>query len=199
MWDKKVPGSCIDMDAFNYFNSCFMLANDLVLYAMPLIFTWNLHLRRPQRIAVSFLFALGGLVLAASAARVYFVHMQAMTKQDSTYQFAATMICAVIENHLAIVVACAPSIKVAMLLVFPSLSSKFEKILSGDAQRDEGGYRSSAFATFDIDTNMSETKGQGKDRISERPEVFRMLRNGSQKSKEGKWWRAPSNWHVNVA
>jgi hypothetical protein len=199
MWDKEVPGTCINIDAFNYFNSCFMLATDLVLYAMPLIFTWNLRLRRPQRIAVSFLFALGGLVLAASAVRVYFVHKQAVTEQKSTYRFAATMICAVIENHLAIIVACAPSVKVAMLLVFPNLSSTFEKILSGDAQKYEGGYRSSAFASFDIDTSMSETKEQGRGRVLERPEVFRMLRNGSQKSKEGKWWQAPSNWNVNVA
>jgi hypothetical protein len=40
------------------------------------------------------------------------------------------MIFAVLENHLAIVVACAPSVKVIALLLFPRLASSFEKIVS---------------------------------------------------------------------
>jgi hypothetical protein len=140
MWDEQAKGSCIDMNAFNYFNSLFMLATNLILYAMPLLFTWNLHLRRSQRIAVNFLFAFGGLVLAASGARVSSVYKQAR-KPDFTYRFAATMICAVIENHLAIIGACAPSIIVVMLLTFPSLQSRFEKMVSGDSKTD-GEFRS---------------------------------------------------------
>ena len=40
------------------------------------------------------------------------------------------MIWAVIENHLAVVVACAPSIKVIILLIFPRIASSLPKILS---------------------------------------------------------------------
>lgn len=40
------------------------------------------------------------------------------------------MIWSVIENHLAVVVACAPSVKVIALLIFPRLTSSFGKIVS---------------------------------------------------------------------
>ncbi|KAF1849805.1 uncharacterized protein K460DRAFT_372224 [Cucurbitaria berberidis CBS 394.84] len=196
MWDMNVKGVCINMNDFNYFNSCFMLATDLVLYAMPLVFTWKLQLRRPQRVGVNCLFALGGLVLAASGARVYYVRAQAR-KPDFTYKFAATMICAVIENHLAIIVACAPSIKVIMLLAFPGLASKFERLVSRETQEHEGN-RSSGI-TVDLEATFPVQRHSGG---GTRPFSSRALSDESKKSREfrmGKWWRAPSSWDVNAA
>jgi hypothetical protein len=197
-WDVNTIGSCINIDAFNYFNACFMLATDLILYAMPLIFTWNLHLLRTQRIAVNFLFALGVLVLAASGARVYFVHAQAKHPHFA-YRDAATLICAVIENHLAIIVACAPSIKLVVLRAFPSLKEKFERLVSRVSQKDEG-YRSSAIVTLEVGAGSMGTKEGNVDVV--RPLTSRILTDESGKSTDsrmGKWWRAPSNWHVNTA
>lgn len=196
------------MNAFNYFNSAFMLANDVVLYAMPLVFTWRLHVSRPQRIAVNMLFMLGGLVLAASGARVYFVHAQAM-KSDYTYRFAMTMICAVIENHLAIIVACAPSIKVILLLAFPSLAVKFDRLVSKDGQTGEE-FRESAIVTLNMshDTESGgwfgrNSGGSGKSHwgYTARPASMRTTTDESARSKKEtrKWWRAPSNWEVNRA
>lgn len=195
MWDISLNGHCIDMNAFNYFNSGFMLATDLVLYAMPTIFTWNLHLRRPQKVGVNVLFALGLLVLAASAARIYSVHAQA-ENPDFTYIFAATMICAVIENHLAIIVACAPSIKVILLLKFPTLADKFEKLVSKPSQ-EESSFRSRRI-TFDLENRLG-AKEESKEAI--RPVASRAATEESRWSREsrmGKWWRAPSNWDVNA-
>ena len=193
VWDTNVKGKCIDLNAFNYFNACFMLANDLVLYAMPLVFTRRLQLRRPQRIGVNCLFALGGLVLAASSVRVYTVRAQA-TNPDFTYKFAAIMICAVIENHLAIIVACAPSIKVIMLLAFPSLASKFESLLSRETHEGNG----SSGITIDLEAAFPVKEDSTG---FTRPLAPRALTGESKTSKEsrmGKWWRAPSSWDVNA-
>lgn len=195
-WALYGKRRCIDINAFNYFNSCFMLANDLVLYAMPLAFTWKLQLIRPQRIGVNCLFALGGLVLAASGARVYTVHAE-NTNPDFTYKFAAVMICAVIENHLAIIVACAPSIKVMILLVYPGLASKFERLVSRDTQEREG--KESSGITIDLEAAFP-MKVENKETL--RPVSSRALTAESKASREsrmGKWWRAPSNWDVNAA
>lgn len=179
---------CINPVDFNYFNSCFMLANDIVLYAMPLVFTWKLHVSRPQRIAVNLLFALGGLVLAASGTRIYFVDQQARTP-DFTYRFAMTMMCAVIENHLAIIVACAPSIKVILLHIFPSLELQFEKLVSKGSRSGEGSEFS--FGTI----AMNEVLGNA------RPPSLRTTTGESGKSKgianARKWWQPPSSWEVN--
>ncbi|KAH7084951.1 hypothetical protein BKA63DRAFT_6713 [Paraphoma chrysanthemicola] len=203
MWNESIPGYCINMDDFNYFNSSFMLANDLVLYAMPLVFTWKLHVSRPQRVAVNVLFALGGLVLAASGARIYFVHAQA-TVPDFTFRYAMTMMCAVIENHLAIIVACAPSIKVMLLHVCPSLEEKFEKLVSKGSKSE--GSDNISIPTIGLvvgeggwDGNRSWWESKGSKRG--RPMSERTITSASSKSKASttagrKWWRAPSSWEV---
>jgi hypothetical protein len=199
MWegpeDNNVPGRCLNMNDFNYFNSSFMLATDLILYAMPLVFTWKLHVSRPQRIAVNLLFALGGLVLAASGTRVYFVHVQAI-RPDFSYRFAMTMMCAVIENHLAIIVACAPSIKVILLHMFPSLETKFEKLVS------KGSPENSDFSIATIAIDLESGPGcRGKGVYGARPLSARTTTNESGKSKGHgrKWWKPPSSWEVNKA
>lgn len=101
-----------------------MLATDVVLYVLPFALTWNLHVSKTQQMAVNALFALGGLVLAASGVRVYFVHAQTV-RSDFTRRIAMTTMCAAIENHLAIIVACAPSIKVVLLRYSPALTRRF--------------------------------------------------------------------------
>lgn len=192
-WEGPDNEHCLNLNDFNYFNSCFMLATDLVLYAMPLVFTWKLNVSRPQRIAVNFLFALGGLVLAASGTRIYFVHTQA-TKPDFTYRFSMTMLCAVIENHLAIIVACAPSIKVILLHIFPGLEAKFEKLVS------KGTPESSDFSIAAIALDLEHGPGsQGTLTYAGRPPSMRTTTNESGKSRHNarKWWRPPSSWEVN--
>ena len=154
MWCEEVNSSCIDINAFNYFNSLFMVATNLILYTMSLLFTWKLHLRRSQRITVNFLFALGGLVLAASGARVSSVYKQAR-KPDFTYRFATIMICAVIKNHIAVIVACAPSIIGVMLRAFSSLQSRFEKMVSRDTKQDEV-FRSSEITSMNVEAATKE-------------------------------------------
>jgi hypothetical protein len=199
--DNSVRGHCVDFDHFNYFNSSFMLATDVILYAMPLVFTWHLKVSRPQRIAVNLLFALGGLVLAASGARIYCVHRQA-TQPDFTYRFALTMLCAVIENHIAIIVACAPSIKVIILLAFPRLAERFDKMVSKDLS-SSSEFRSSAIETMVIDLEFGTAGGEQFEGIRKpcvRPMSMRTATSDSRKSRENKkWWKPPSNWEVNRA
>lgn len=203
LWDNSLEGHCIDAAAFGYYNAIFMLLNDIVLYIMPVIFTWNVSLRRSHRIAVNFLFALGGLVLAASAVRVYLTDQQ-FKNPDFTLRYPSAMICAVIENHLAVIVSCAPNIKAVLLHFCPGLSTKFDKMVSkSDAQRYryKGGYRSNRSATLDIAASGIVEMKDVEVRV-EKPMLPSFLStDGSTKSgKDGKskdqWWRAPNNWAI---
>ncbi|KAF2707032.1 hypothetical protein K504DRAFT_354623, partial [Pleomassaria siparia CBS 279.74] len=124
-----VDGYCINLDAFFYYNAGVMLGTDVILYIMPVVFTWGLQLRRTQRVGLSCLFGLGGLVLIASAIRMHTVHLL-ITKPDFPWHFANAMICSVIENHVAIVVACAPSVKVVAMLFFPRFTSSLRSVVS---------------------------------------------------------------------
>ncbi|KAF1976035.1 hypothetical protein BU23DRAFT_456738 [Bimuria novae-zelandiae CBS 107.79] len=125
----EIPGYCINSGIFYYFNSSMMLATDIVLYAMPMVFTRNLKLRRTQKIGLNCLFALGGVVLAASAARIWSIHVF-VTKPDFTWRFATIMLLSVVENHLAILVACTPSLKTVTLFIFPRFTSSVKRLTS---------------------------------------------------------------------
>jgi hypothetical protein len=196
MWngpvDPTVSGHCINMDSFDYFNSSFMLATDIVLYAMPLVFTRHLTISRTQRIAINLLFALGGLVLAASGTRVYFVHAQA-TSPDFTCSFATTMLCAVIENHLAIIVACAPSIKAILLHTFSSLTVKFENFVNKPSPT------ASVFMSSDISTTVADMEIGSKEEVTwDARSVSPHTVTKSNKCREGRqWWKALSTWEIN--
>lgn len=60
-WDVDAAGYCVNVPLFLRFNSIIMLLTDLVLYVMPVVFTWHLQLRRTQRVGLLCLFGLGGL------------------------------------------------------------------------------------------------------------------------------------------
>ncbi|ORY10888.1 hypothetical protein BCR34DRAFT_601792 [Clohesyomyces aquaticus] len=154
-YHPEIRGHCVNINIFLHFNASIMMTTDVVLYAMPVVFTWNLQLRRPQRIGLNCLFGLGGLVLAASAARTAAVHKLG-EESDLSFWFANAMIWAVLENHLAIVVACAPSIKVIALLIFPRLKSSYRKVVSKvTPSNSRSRSRASGSATYDLESGMA--------------------------------------------
>jgi hypothetical protein len=194
VWDgASVQGKCASWPAFNYFNSSFMLATDVVLYAMPLIFVWHLRVSRPQRVAVNMLFALGGFCLAASSVRIYFVHAQ-NTNPDFTRRNAMTIICAAVENHLAIIVACAPSIKVVLLHYLPSLKGGFKKYPDSEIRTSDLN-----FMTMDAHMGLDDHGDLPK---VGKPQINRKTTDDSGRSgrtHDRKWWKPPTSWEVNEA
>lgn len=161
-WHKGIPGSCVDVGLFLRFNSVIMLATDLVLYIMPVVFTWNLQLRTPQRLGLNILFGLGGLVLVVSSVRIYSVHKFA-SDADPEWWFAQTMIWSVLENHIAIIVACAPSVKVVTITLFPKVASSVEKMVSkvtssSSRSRSRSGASGPSYDPSDLESGMRKSE-----------------------------------------
>ena len=99
-------------------------------------------------------------VLAASAARVKAVHLFNI-QDDLPWTFANAMIWSVLENHIAIIVACAPSVKVIALLIFPRLTSSLGKAVSRVTPSSSRS-RSRASVPFGIDDLESGTRRSDK-------------------------------------
>jgi hypothetical protein len=194
-WHIDMYDHCVNTLHFAYFNACFMLFTDLILYAMPLFLTRNLQLQRAQRIGVNFLFALGIIVLGASGARIWAVSKLGKDR-DFTYILAAAMICAVIENQLAIIVACAPSIKVVMGKFCPNLSNKIKSWIG----EDKGPELRSLSTTLDIESIGTTTtkRGSAGSKEMSRGMPCRWPSDESRRTWRSKrrWWRAPSNWLI---
>jgi len=61
IWRRYLPGSCINIDAFNLFITSFHLIFDLLMLLLPHKVIWGLGLTLKQKIGVSIVFSFGSL------------------------------------------------------------------------------------------------------------------------------------------
>lgn len=61
IWDKAVPGTCINAWLFFVISSAINVVTDFVVLVLPMRATWGLQLPIPQRISVMGIFMLGSL------------------------------------------------------------------------------------------------------------------------------------------
>ena len=67
VWRKNIlpneegDARCINLIDFFYFNSIFMIVNDVVMYMMPMWLLWKVDMLRGHRMGVYALFCVGGL------------------------------------------------------------------------------------------------------------------------------------------
>jgi hypothetical protein len=76
---------------------------DLWITTLPIPWVMQTQMRRRQRYLVAILFALGYVVTAAGAARVYYTWKVFFTNGDLSWWLYPTLITSTIENNLAIV------------------------------------------------------------------------------------------------
>lgn len=60
-WDRAIPGTCIDTQKFWYANGSFNIVTDVIIILLPMPVFYTLRLRRQQKVALMFIFALGSL------------------------------------------------------------------------------------------------------------------------------------------
>ena len=121
---------------------------DFVITTLPLPLIMNMEMRQRQRLFVSGLFALGYVVTGAGIARTYFTWKAFYTNGDVGWWQTPVFMSSTIENNLALICACAPTIRP----LFPKLfggplhkvrgwitshnpSSKSSRNLSSDPKR----------------------------------------------------------------
>lgn len=61
LWDMNIMGDCINVPVFYYANAGIMIGMDVILYIMPILFTWGIQLQPAQKFGLRFLFGLGFL------------------------------------------------------------------------------------------------------------------------------------------
>ena len=61
VFDKNVPGRCLNLTIFWYANAASNIFSDLVILALPMQVIQSLHLHHRQKISLMLVFAVGGL------------------------------------------------------------------------------------------------------------------------------------------
>ncbi|PCG93868.1 Hypothetical protein PENO1_073360 [Penicillium occitanis (nom. inval.)] len=93
------------------------LAEDMLIFILPMPLIYQLRLAPGKRLAVATVFFTGILAIAASVVSLYFKYR---AYNGETSDTLATMLCAVLEGTIAIIVGCVPAVKNFWSTIFSS-------------------------------------------------------------------------------
>ncbi|KAK5703018.1 hypothetical protein LTR97_003964 [Elasticomyces elasticus] len=115
-WKHYAPGynsryECVDTTAVNFLAGVFAILSDIYAVVLPMLMTRHFELPPRQKWALNILFALGALVVGASAARTYYTYELTQTLNVSRMVYNATA-CSQFELQLGIICASLPALRV---------------------------------------------------------------------------------------
>ncbi|KAF9889853.1 hypothetical protein FE257_006943 [Aspergillus nanangensis] len=125
VYDKSIPGgSCIHQGAFYVATAALNLFTDLLVISIPIIITWSLHMPLRRKLAVCLILCLGGVATAIGVWRIVILAQAFFPdpnhpNPDPTYSVGFSS--SAIEVNVAVMTACAPSLKAICSKYLPRL------------------------------------------------------------------------------
>ncbi|MCJ1422834.1 hypothetical protein MMC29_000714 [Sticta canariensis] len=117
-WDATVKPRCINTEAFFVGNAVPNIVTDIIILLLPIRMIWRLRVSKDQKLALSFVFMLGGLVIISSCIRLreqFKVH-----DPDFTWAMNGTVIWTSLEPSFAVISACLPTLRPLAMRIFPT-------------------------------------------------------------------------------
>ncbi|KAI1110018.1 hypothetical protein F5Y14DRAFT_466145 [Nemania sp. NC0429] len=87
LWDKTLPGTCSDNNAFDVATATFNLLSDLLTLLLPQPVIWRLNLATKKKIGIAAIFAIGVSACVSAAYRLS-ASIDYLTRADKTYGVA---------------------------------------------------------------------------------------------------------------
>ncbi|KAJ5998986.1 hypothetical protein N7451_006796 [Penicillium sp. IBT 35674x] len=133
-WDLTIKdGKCIDQGAFYVSTAALNLFTDLIVISIPIIITWHLQMPLRRKIAVCFILCLGGVATAIGVWRIIILAKAFFPTgpvEDPT--FGIGFCSSAVEVNVAVITACAPSMK--------AITSKYLPRLLGTSRNGKSSY-----------------------------------------------------------
>jgi len=126
-WIFPPTGRCLDEGKVTLAGGAINCVADLLITTLPIPMVMRLKMRLRQRLVVSFLLGLGFIVTIAGIVRTYFIWMAFMDSYDETWYSYPLWIAAAVEVDLALITACAPSLKPLILIYARPLITSVSK------------------------------------------------------------------------
>ena len=70
IWDDKVPGRCLNIDALYLASATFNMVSDVAMLSVPLWLIWNLQMSVERKVGASAIFATGSLSVSMRSLRI---------------------------------------------------------------------------------------------------------------------------------
>ncbi|KAJ5726289.1 uncharacterized protein N7483_007646 [Penicillium malachiteum] len=132
-WDLSIDGKCIQQGAFYVSTAALNLFTDLLVISIPIIITWRLQMPLRRKLAVCLILCLGGVATAIGIWRIVILaeaYFPTHTVKDPTYSIGFCS--SAVEVNVAVITACAPSLK--------AITSKYLPHLLGTSRNGKSGY-----------------------------------------------------------
>ncbi|KAJ5274998.1 hypothetical protein N7497_005609 [Penicillium chrysogenum] len=127
-WTTK--GTCLNFKQFAIGYAIVNIISDFAVWLMPIPRVWNIQLPKPQKIALSLIFALGLFDCAAAMARLL-LSMLVLGEYDSTWLYAKGYMWSIIEVSTGIVCTCLPTMRVLLKTAFGGTFARIFGMSSG--------------------------------------------------------------------
>ncbi|KAK1836086.1 hypothetical protein QBC39DRAFT_367476 [Podospora conica] len=118
-WDPAVEGTCINQPVFYLSQSGLNVLTDLITFAVPVFIFVRLRMARRTRIATLYVFFLGFIVTVVGIARFIIMYLLFYVDTSHIEHFTMSFCLSGIETNLAIVCACAPTLRGLARSLFP--------------------------------------------------------------------------------
>ncbi|MCJ1235715.1 hypothetical protein MMC14_003686 [Varicellaria rhodocarpa] len=123
IWDKSIPGRCIDFEPLLYTTSIVNLCSDLSILVLPIESIWRLQMKTARKIGVSAAFTAGLFATVASAVRLE-KSITGGANPDATYHLFQVQLWTEIEITTGIVCGCLPILPALFRHLIPKVQSK---------------------------------------------------------------------------
>ncbi|KAI0398142.1 hypothetical protein F5Y17DRAFT_412468 [Xylariaceae sp. FL0594] len=108
LWDKTLPGSCDDNNAFDVASAIYGFVSDTIILLMPHRVIWRLHMKMKKKIGIAIIFTIGIGACTSSAYRLY-ASIHYLETNDSVYGIGdlalgtdAELVCALLVYYVPI-------------------------------------------------------------------------------------------------
>ncbi|KAI1377269.1 hypothetical protein F4677DRAFT_50303 [Hypoxylon crocopeplum] len=119
---SRDPRHCLNLPLFMFATSTVNTALDLLIFGIPVPLVRRLQIARRQRYALLAVFTIGGVACVASIMRLVSIYQLGETTDPSSGGVELGLWSGV-ENNLAIICACLPTLRPVLARVFPRLLS----------------------------------------------------------------------------
>ncbi|KAF3395979.1 hypothetical protein F1880_006955 [Penicillium rolfsii] len=121
-WDPTLPGFCLSRPGLWFSNASMHITTDLAILIIPIPALIAIDIPRRQKIALMFVFALGGFVCITSIVRLASLK-KISDSTDPTYDNVGAASWSAIECNTGIICACLPTLKPLLSRIIPGLMS----------------------------------------------------------------------------
>ncbi|KAL2063910.1 hypothetical protein VTL71DRAFT_4404 [Oculimacula yallundae] len=184
IWNKSISGKCLNLNIIGYSGAAASIAEDFFILVLPIWEVKNLQLGKWKKWNLFLMFSIGSFACVTSIVRLKYLS-QFTNSFDATWDQTDVVKWSLIEEFVAVLCACIPSLRAFIMQTFHSLNSSIRTMtrsknasqLRSGAQRLDDQDDTNTYPLFNITktvgVNVEEKQaGYGLERQGSSTEIY---------------------------